>query len=76
MLKIHIIYCQTKRAPKTYPFASSIVFKNTTTGNISVFKDLNIRQLGLKMEDTCWQKLLTIWWDNLKTEVQMLSIKA
>lgn len=50
--------------------------ESTKAGNISIFEDLNIRQLGLEKENTRWQELLTIWWSDLKTEVQMLSMKA
>lgn len=49
--------------------------ESTTTGNISAFKDLNINQLGLKKEDPQFAELLTFWWGDLKTKVQMLNMQ-
>lgn len=45
----------------TYPFAPSMASENTTAGNISVFKDLVIKQLGLAKEDSQFSELRTIW---------------
>lgn len=59
-----------------YPFAPSMANESTTAGNISVFEDLVINQLGLEKEDPRFSDLLTIWWGDLKTEVQMLGMKA
>lgn len=44
-------------------------------GNMSVFEDLNVKQMGIKKTDCRWGNWLTIWWGNLKTEVQMLSMQ-
>lgn len=52
-----------------------MAFKSTTASNIIILKNLNIRQFRLKKENTCWQKLFTIWWGNLKTKVQIFDIK-
>lgn len=43
---------------------------------MSVFEDLVIRQIGLTKEDPRWAELLTLWWGDLKTEVQMISMQA
>lgn len=59
-----------------YPFASFMANKSTTAGNISVFEDLVIYQLRMEKEDPRFSDLLTIWWGDLKTEVQMLGMKA
>ena len=48
--------------------------KSTIAGNINVFKELNVNQLGLSKEDPQFGELLIIWWGDLKTEIQMLSI--
>lgn len=56
-------------------FIPAIASQNIMTGNISVFKDLNINQLGLKKKDPRFGKLFIIWWGDLKTEMQMLSIQ-
>ena len=58
------------------PFAPSMASESTTVGNINVFEDLNFHQLGLSKEDPRFNDLLIIWWDDLKTEVQMLSMQA
>ena len=50
--------------------------ESTTAGNISVFEDLNIAQLGLDKDNQCCDELLTLWWEDLKTEVQMLGMKG
>lgn len=59
-----------------FPFALSIRSKNTIVGNINVFKNLNIHQLRLSKEDPQFNDFFIIWWGNLKTEIQMLSIQA
>ena len=76
MPKVDLIYCKTEGLTVAYPFAPSMANESTTTGNISVFEDLNIIQRGLKKEDPCFDDLLTIWWGDLKTEIQMLSMQA
>lgn len=75
MLKIDIINCDIEGVTKVYPFAPSIANESTTTGNISVFEDLVIGQLGLDKDDPRFGELLTLWWGDLKTEVQMLDMK-
>lgn len=61
MPKIDIINCEKEGAIEVYPFAPSMASESTTAGNISVFEDLNIKQLGLEKEDPRWKELLTIW---------------
>ena len=75
MAKVDIIECKTKDATSTYPFAPAMANESTTTRNISVFEELNIHQLGLAKDDSSFDKLLYIWWGDLKTEVQMLSMQ-
>lgn len=73
---INLINCETERCTKAYPFALSMASKSTTAGNITVFKDL-MEQMGLAdHEDTRFEDQLIIWWGDLKTEVQMLSIQG
>lgn len=59
-----------------YAFAPSMHSESTTAGNIAVFEDLAIRQMGLTKDDSRWGDLLTLWWGDLKTEVQMLGIQS
>lgn len=59
-----------------YLFALFMINKSITANNISVFKDLVIKQLGLAKENPQFSKLLIIWWGDLKIKVQMLSMKA
>lgn len=75
MLKVDIIKCKTKGATSAFPFALAMVNKSITVENISIFKKLNINQLGLAKDDLCFDKLLYICWRDLKTEVQMLSMQ-
>lgn len=51
MPKVDVIDCKTKGSTIAYPFAPAMASESTTAGNISVFEDLNINQLGLKKED-------------------------
>lgn len=76
MPKVDIINCETEGVTKAYPFAPSMSNESTTAGNISVFEDLNIGQLGLDKNDPRFDELLTLWWGDLKTEVQMLGMKG
>ena len=50
--------------------------ENLLAGNQSVFKDLNVIQLGINKTDARWNELLTIWWGDQKTKIQMLSMQA
>ena len=76
MPKIDIINCDTEGVTEAYPFAPSMANESTTAGNISVFEDLVIGQLGLDKDDPRFGELLTLWWGDLKTEVQMLGMKG
>ena len=75
MPKVEIIDCKTEGPTSAYPFAPAMASESTTAGNISVFEDLNINQLGLEKDALRWEDLLTIWWGDLKMEVQMLSMQ-
>lgn len=76
MPKVDVIDCKTEGSTIAYLFAPAMASESTTAGNISVFEDLNINQLGLKKEDPRFGELLTLWWGDLKTEVQMLSMQG
>lgn len=60
MPKIDIINCETEGITKAYPFAPSMANESTTAGNISVFEDLTVGQLGLDKDDPRFEKLLTL----------------
>lgn len=76
MPKVDIIDCKTEGSTLAYPFAPAMASESTTTRNINIFKDLNINQLGLQKEESRFGELLIIWWGDLKTEVQMLSMQT
>lgn len=61
MPKVDIIDCKTEGVTAAYPFAPSMSNESTTAGNISVFENLNIRQLGLDKDDPRFDELLTLW---------------
>lgn len=75
MPNINKIDCRTKGNTEAHAFAPSIFSKSSTAGNISVFQDLNVDQMGIKKIDPRWNDWLTIWWGDLKTEIQMLSLQ-
>ena len=75
MPKFDNIECKTKGMTSAFLFAPVMASKSTTTGNISVFEELNINQLGLAKDNLCFDELLYIWWGDLKTKVQMLSMQ-
>lgn len=75
MPKVDVMNCRTEGSTSAFPFAWVMASESTTAGNISVFNDLNINQLGLIKDDPRFNKFLYIWWGDLKTEVQMLSIQ-
>lgn len=76
MPKINIIDCKLEGATSAYAFAPSMYSESSTAGNIGVFDDLALKQMGLEKEDIRWDNLLTLWWGGLKTEVQMLSMQG
>lgn len=75
MPKVDVIDCRTEGSTLAFPFAPVMASESTTAGNISVFDDLNINQQGLTKDDPRFNKSVYIWWGDLKTEVQMLSMQ-
>lgn len=75
MPKVNIIECKTKDVISAFPFIPVMTSESTTARNINVFEELNINQLSLAKDDFCFDKLFYIWWGNLKTEVQILSMQ-
>ena len=73
---IDVIDCKTEGTTRAYLFAPSMASESITAGNISVFEDLNINQIGWDKDDPRFNEHLTLWWGDLKTEVQMLSMQA
>lgn len=73
---IDCIQCKTEKKTEAYAFASSMFSESSLAGNQSVFEDLNVIQMGIDKEDVRWNNWLTIWWGDLKTEVQMLGMQA
>lgn len=73
---INLIDCKHEGATEAYAFAPSMYNESSTAGNMSVFEDLNVIQMGVDKTDPWWAEWLTIWWGDLKTEVQMLSMQS
>ncbi len=65
---IDFIDCKTKGATAAYPFTPCMTSKSMTKGNMTIFEDLNINQLGCDKGDPHFEKDLTLWWGDLKTE--------
>ena len=76
MPRVKNIDCKIEGASEAYSFAPSMASESTTAGNISVFEDLAIHQLGFKKEDLRFNEALTVWWGDQKTEVLMLSMQG
>ncbi|MCJ1462378.1 hypothetical protein MMC07_000978 [Pseudocyphellaria aurata] len=62
-------------ATEAHAFAPSMFSESSTAGNIAVFEDLNVNQMGIKKTERRWKDWLTIWWGDLKTEIQMISMQ-
>lgn len=60
MPKVDSINCKTKGLTTAYLFAPAIANKSITTDDISVFKELNVNQLGLSKKDPQFYRLLII----------------
>ena len=75
MPKVEVIDCKTEGPTSAYFFAPAMASESTTAGNIGVFEYLNINQHGLEKDALKWEELPIIWWGDLKTEVQMLSMQ-
>lgn len=60
MLVINVINCKHEGAIKTYTFTLSIYNESFIAGNISIFEDLNIIQIGFDKTDPQWAEWLTI----------------
>lgn len=73
---IDLIDCKTEGATAAYPFVPCMASESTTADNISVFEDLNINQLGCDKGELRFEEYLTLWWGDLKTEVQMLGMQS
>lgn len=61
ILVINYIDYKIKKKTKVFIFALSIFSKSSFAGNISVFEDLNIMQIGINKADIRWSDWLTIW---------------
>lgn len=71
---INIIKCKKERYTKVFAYTSFMFNKSSTTKSIGVFEDLNVTQIGIKKDDHYCDNWLTIWWDDLKIQVQMLGM--
>ena len=61
MSQMNIINYKTKGPIMAYLFAPLVSNESTTIGNISVFEDLVINELELKIEDPRFLENQTIW---------------
>lgn len=73
---INCVDCKVEEKTKAFMFAPFIFSESSLAGNISVFEDLNIMQMGIEKTNIHWSDWLTIWWEDQKTEVQMLGMQA
>ncbi|MCJ1461627.1 hypothetical protein MMC07_000224 [Pseudocyphellaria aurata] len=62
-------------ATEARAFAPSMFSESSTARNIAVFDDLNVIQMGIEKSDPRWNDWHTIWWGDLKTEIQMRSMQ-
>lgn len=76
MSRLNIINYKYEGKTEAFVFALSMHNKNSLSGNIGLFEDLNVIQIGIDKTDVWWNDWLTIWWDVLKTEVQMLDMQS
>ena len=60
MSVLNKINCKTKGCTKAYPFAPSMFSESSTAGNIAVFEDLNVVQMGIDKADPRWNDRLII----------------
>lgn len=72
---VNKIDCRKEGSTHAYAFAPSMASEATTAGNMAVFEDIS-SQLGLSKDDPRYEDVLTIWWGDLKTKVQMLSMQG
>ena len=75
MSRVKIIDCKIEGVSKAYPFALPMALESTKAGNMSVFEDLAIHELGFKKEDPRFNEALTVWWGDQKTEILMLNMQ-
>lgn len=61
MSKVDVIDCKNEDSTLSFSFATLMASKSIIVGNISVFKDLNICQLGLSNENFQFNDFLIIW---------------
>ena len=73
MPKDNVIDCNAEGPTVAFPFAPAMFIEASAPSNMSVFE---VRQMGLEKEVPCLSELLTLWWGDLKTEVQMLSMQT
>lgn len=76
MPTIKIIDCKREGCTEAFAYAPSMFNKSSTAGNIDVFKDFNMIQMGIKKNDPHWAYWLIICWGDLKTQVQMLGMQT
>lgn len=73
---INVIDCKRKGSTKAFLFAPSMFSKGSIGGNIGVFEDLNVKQMGIEKTNARWSNWLTLWWGDLKTEILMRNMQS
>lgn len=61
ILIINIIECKKKGYIKVFTYALFMFNKNSIIGNIDIFENLIITQIGIKKNDPCLTNCLIIW---------------
>lgn len=75
ILIVNIINCKRENPTKTFAFTSFLYNESSFASKIAVFKDLNVDKLGFDKKNLRWENWLTIWWGDLKTEVQIQNMQ-
>ena len=73
---VNVINCKKEGYTKAYLFAPSMFSESSIAGNMVVYKDLVINQMGFDKSDEGFAEDLTLWWGDLKTDVQMISMQG
>ena len=76
MPTVNVIDCKKEGCIEAYPFALSMFSESLIAGNMAVYEDLVINQMGFDKSDEGFAEDLTLWWGDTKTEVQMISIQG
>lgn len=75
MPTINKIDYRIQKRTEAHAYSPFIFSESSTAGNIAVFEDLNVNQMGIKKTDCQSNDWLTICLGDLKTEIQMVELQ-